>query len=118
MTEIETTWLQLIAEIRKLENLTTLSESDYLRMKRHLARLSLVQPFDWMHWDAPSLSEVDLQQIDLYDCVRYVTRHVRGERFYENSLSEWIKSGVFGDLCEAAMRKANGQKAPLLPKAA
>ena len=117
MNDIEITWVHLIAEVRRLEKLPTLDEGDFLEMKRHLAALQLVQPFDWMQWPGPSLHDVDMKQLDIDDCVRYITRHVRGERFYENSLAPWIKGGVFGDLCEVARQKAKGQKAPLLPKA-
>ena len=91
------------------------TEYDYLQMKKYLGRLRLVQPFDWMHWGAPNLLDVDMDQLDIYDCIRYITRHVRGERFCENFLSEWIRGGVFGELCTTAMRKANGQPTPLLP---
>lgn len=84
-------------------------------MKGFLAALRLVQPFDWMHWGAPNLLDVDMKQLDINDCVRYITRHIRGERLFENFIGPWISSGTFGDLCEVAMRKANGQKAPLLP---
>lgn len=117
MDDFDLTWMQLIAEVRRLEKLSSLKEGDFLEMKRHLSALRLVQSFDWMHWSGPSLNDVDMQQLDIDDCVRYITRHVRGERFYENSLAPWIKGGVFGDLCEVARQKARGQKAPLLPKA-
>jgi hypothetical protein len=71
-----------------------------------------------MHWEALALTEVDLEQIDLHDCIRHITRLVRGDRFAENSLSSWIVSGHFRALCEAAARKANGQPTPALSKAA
>ena len=102
----------------RLEKLPQLSEPDYLEMKNYLGQLRLVQPFDWMHWEAPALTEVDLEQVDLHDCIRHITRLVRGDRFAENSLSSWIVSGHFRALCEAAARKANGQPTPALSKAA
>jgi hypothetical protein len=102
----------------RLERLPQLTEHHYLEMKKYLGQLRLVQPFDWMHWEAPALTEVDLEQIDLYDCIRHITRLVRGDRFAENLLSSWIASGHFRALCEAAARKANGQPTPALSKAA
>jgi hypothetical protein len=118
LNDIGMNWLLLIKEVRRLEKLPQLSEYDYVVMKKYLGRLGLVQPFDWMHWSAPNLLDVDMDQLDIYDCIRYITRHVRGERFFENFLSPWIRSGVFGDLCETAMRKSRFQPTPLLPKAA
>jgi hypothetical protein len=118
LNDIETTWLLLNVELMRLEKLPRLTEHDCLEMKNYLGRLRLVQPFDWMHWEAPALSEVDLEQIDLYDCIRHITRLVRGDRFAENSLSSWIVSGHFRALCEAAARIANGQPTPALSKAA
>jgi hypothetical protein len=102
----------------QLEKLPRLTEHDCLEMKKYLGQLRVVQPFDWMHWEAPALTEVDLEQIDLYDCIRHITRLVRGDRFAENSLSSWIVSGHFRALCEAAARKANGEPTPALSKAA
>ena len=102
----------------RLEKLPRLSEYDCLEMKKYLGQLRVVQPFDWMHWEAPALTEVDLEQIDLYDCIRHITRLVRGDCFAENSLSSWIVSGHFRALCEAAARRANGQPTPALSKAA
>jgi len=118
LNDIGMNWLLLIREVRRLEKLPQRSESDYVVMKKYLGRLGLVQPFDWMHWSAPNLLDVDMDQLDIYDCIRYITRHVRGERFFEKFLSPWIRSGVFGDLCETAMRKSRFQPTPLLPKAA
>jgi hypothetical protein len=115
---IELTWILLVAKVRWLERQPHLDQHHYLEMTRFLAALRLVQPFDWMHWPAPNLLDVDMEQLDIDDCVRYITRHIRGERFFENSIGPWIRGGAFGDLCEVAKRKANGQKAPLLPKAA
>lgn len=102
----------------RLEKLPQLTEADCLEMKKYLGQLRLVQPFDWMQREAPALTEVDLEQIDLYDCIRHVTRLVRGDRFAENLLSGWIVSGHFRALCEAAARKANGEPTPSLSKAA
>lgn len=118
MNDTELKWILLIAKVRWLERQPHLNQHHYLEMKGFLAALRLVQPFDWMHWSAPNLFEVDMEQLDINDCVRYITRHIRGERFFENSIGPWISSGTFGDLCEVAKRKASGLKAPLLPKAA
>jgi hypothetical protein len=118
LNDIGLNWLLLIREVRRLERLSHLTEHDYVLMKKYLGRLGLVQPFDWMHWSAPNLIDVDIDELDIFDCIRYITRHVRGERFFENFLGPWIQSGVFGELCVVAMRKANGQPVPRLPKAA
>lgn len=118
MNDIETTWQQLIDAVTALEANPTHDERGHVAMKKYLGQLRVVQPFDWMHWEAPALTEVDLEQIDLHDCIRHITRLVRGDRFAENSLSSWILSGHFRALCEAAARKANGQPTPALSKAA
>ncbi|MFM7083299.1 MAG: hypothetical protein ACKOYI_15345, partial [Actinomycetota bacterium] len=63
MNDIETTWQQLIDAIIALETKTTHEERDHVVMKNCLARLNLVQPFDWMNWPVPPVSEGDLDQV-------------------------------------------------------
>lgn len=116
MNEYHSVWQQLTDAIIILEKKADHDERDHLVMKQCLAQLHLIQPFDWMHWPAPPISEVDLDQLDISDCVRHITRIVRAERFAENSLAGWIQSGHFRKLCEAAQRRTSGRRAPSLPK--
>ena len=118
MNDYETTWQQLIAEVTALESKTFHEPGDHLPMKRVMGRLNLVQPFKWMDWQAPPISEVDLSQLDINDCVRHITRLVRGDRFAEGLLASWIQGSYFRKLCEAARHQAAGKRAPTLPKAA
>ena len=118
MNDYETTWQQLIDAIAALESKTVHEAGDHLPMKRIIGRLNLVQPFKWMDWPAPPLSEVALDQLDINDCVRHITRLVRGDRFMDGLLASWIQSGHFRKLCEAARRASAGKRAPSLPKAA
>jgi hypothetical protein len=118
LNDYETTWQQLIDAATALESKTVHKAGDDLPIKRIMGRLNLVQPFNWMDWPAPPLSEVDLDQLDINDCVRHFTRLVRGDRFAEGLLASWIRSGHFRKLCEAARRAAAGDRAPSLPKAA
>ena len=118
MNDYETTWQQLIDAVTALESRTTHDERDQIVMKNCLARLNLVQPFDWMQWQELPVSEVDIDQLDVYGCVRHITRLVRADRFCENLLAGWIQGGYFRKLCEAARHQAAGKRAPALPKAA
>ena len=118
MNDYETAWQQLIDAIAALESKIPHNERDHITMKNCLGRLNLVQPFKWMDWPALPISEVDLDQLDINDCVRHITRLVRGDRFMEGLLASWIQSGHFRKLCEAARRASAGKRAPSLPKAA
>ena len=118
MNDYETTWKQLIDAVTALESKTPHDERDHITMKNCLGRLNLVQPFKWMDWPALPISEVDLDQLDIHDCTRHVTRLVRADRFSENLLFGWIRSGHFRKLCEAARLASAGNRAPSLPKAA
>ncbi len=118
MNDIETTWQQLIDAVTALETKLSHDERDQVAMKQAIAKLHLVQPFDWMQWSAPMLSEVDVDSLSIEDCVRHITRLVRGDRFAENLLAGWIREGYFRTLCEAARRKADGKPVPSLRQAA
>ena len=118
LNDIETTWQQLIDAVSALETKSTHDERDHIVMKNCLARLNLVQPFDWMQWQELPLSEVDIERLDVHGCVRHITRLVRADRFCENLLAGWIQGGDFRRLCEAVRRQADGRRAPSLPKAA
>jgi hypothetical protein len=118
LNDYETTWQQLIDEITVLESVAEHDERAYLPMKQCIARLNLVQPFDWMQWQAPMLSEVDIDELSIDDCLRHITRLVRGDRFAENLLAGWIHEGYFRALCEVARREADGKPVPSLRKAA
>ena len=118
LNDPETTWQQLIDAVSALETKTTHDERDHVVMKNCLARLNLVQPFDWMQWQELPLSDVDIERLDVHGCVRHITRLVRADRFCENLLVGWIQGGDFRRLCEAARRQAEGRRAPSLPKAA
>jgi hypothetical protein len=118
LNDIETTWQQLINAIAALETKLSHDERDQVAMKQAIAELHLVQPFNWMQWEAPMLSEVDIDGLSIEDCVRHITRLVRGDRFAENLLADWIHEGYFRTLCEAARRKADGKPVPSLLKAA
>jgi len=107
-----------VAEISTLESKEMSDDLTYVELTKCLAALRLIQPFDWMQWPAPPLSELDLDQLDIHDCTRHVTRLVRADRFSENLLFGWIRSGHFRKLCETARRAAAGNRAPYLPKAA
>lgn len=118
LNDIETTWQQLIDAVTALETHPTHDERDHVVMKSCIAKLHLVQPFDWMQWQAPMLSEVDIDELSIDDCIRHITRLVRGDRFAENLLAGWIHEGYFRALCEVARRKADGEPVPSLRKAA
>ena len=118
MNYIETTWQQLIDAVTALETHPTHDERDHVAMKSCIAKLHLVQPFDWMQWQAPMLSEVDIDELSIDDCIRHITRLVRGDRFAENLLAGWIHEGYFRALCEVARREADGKPVPSLRKAA
>ena len=118
MNDIETTWQQLIDAVTALETNPAQEERDHVAMKICLARLNLVQPFDWMQWPELPLSEVDIDRLDIHGCVRHITRLVRADRFCENFLAGWIQGGDFRMLCEAARRQTSGKRAPTLRKAA
>ena len=118
MNDYETTWQQLIEEVIALESKTTHDERNHLPMKRFLARLNLVQPFDWMNWQVGFPAIEELNRLDINDCVRQITRLVRRDRFMENSLEMCIQAGYFRALCEAARVQAAGKRAPSLPKVA
>jgi len=118
LNDCETTWQQLIDAVAALES-KILAQRARLHHDEELpGRLNLVQPFKWMDWTALPISEVDLDQLDIHHCTRHVTRLVRADRFSENLLFGWIRSGHFRKLCEAARRAAAGNRAPYLPKAA
>jgi len=118
LSDIETAWQQLIDAIAALETKTTHEERDHVVMKNCLARVNLVQPFDWMNWPVPPVAEADFDRLDVHDCVRHITRLVRADRFCENLLAGWIQGGYLRKLCEAARRQTAGKRAPSLPKAA
>lgn len=118
MNDYETTWQQLIDEVTALESKTTHDERDHVLMKNYIARLNLVQPFDWMNWEVGFPAVEELNHLDINDCVRQITRLVRRDRFMENSLEMCIHTGYFRALCEAARVQAAGKRAPSLPKAA
>ena len=118
MNDIETTWQQLIDAVTALETHPTHDERDHVAMKSCIAKLHLVQPFNWMQWQAPMLSEVDIDQLGIDDCIRHITRLVRGDRFAENLLAGWIHEGYFRALCEVARREADGKPVPSLRNAA
>lgn len=118
MNDPENTWQQLISAVSALETKSAHDERDHVMMKNCLAGLNLVQPFDWMGWQEPPLSEVDIDRLDIDGCVRHITRLVRADRFCENLLAGWIQGGDFRKLCEAARRQTAGKRAPSIPKAA
>ena len=118
MNDYETTWQQLIAEVTALESKITHDERDHVVMKNCIARLNLVQPFDWMNWQVGFPAIEELNRLDIYDCVRQITRLVRRDRFMENSLAMCIQAGYLRALCEAARVQAGGKRAPALPKVA
>jgi len=118
LNDYETTWQQLIDEVTALESKTTHDERDHVVMKNCIARLNLVQPFDWMNWQVGFPPIEELNRLDIYDCVRQITRLVRRDRFMENSLAMCVQAGYFRALCEAARVQAGGKRAPTLPKVA
>lgn len=118
MNDYETTWQQLIDEITALESVAEHDERAHLPMKQCIARLNLVQPFDWMNWEVGFPPIGELNRLDIHDCVRQITRLVRRDRFMENSLAMCIQAGYFRALCEAARVQAGDRRAPSLPKAA
>ena len=118
LNDYETTWQQLIDEITALEPVAEHDERALLPMKKCIARLNLVQPFDWMNWEVGFPPIEELNRLDINDCVRQITRLVRRDRFMENSLAMCIHVGYFRALCEAARIQAGGERAPSLPKAA
>jgi len=118
LNDYETTWQQLIDEVTALESKTTHDERDHVVMKNCIARLNLVQPFGWMNWQVGFPAIEELNRLDINDCVRQITRLVRGDRFAEGLLASWIQGGYFRKLCEVARHQAAGKRAPTLPKAA
>ncbi len=82
--------IQLLKEYAPLE----WHEMDLVKLKGSIARVGgLVQPFDWMRWREPFPQGIQLVPMDLQTVVKHVTRIVRGERFYENSLLMHVQQG-------------------------
>ena len=114
----EQRWEDLIAELAEMASAPWPNEVRVAYLMPRFGRLNLVQPFDWMQWQAPMLSEVDIDELTIDDCIRHITRLVRGDRFAENLLAGWIHEGYFRALCEVARREADGKPGPSLRKAA
>lgn len=82
--------IQLLKEYAPLE----WHEMDLVKLKGAIARVGgLVQPFDWMRWPEPYPQGFQLVPMDLQTVVKHVTRMVRCERFYENSLLMHVQEG-------------------------
>lgn len=118
MAEIEARWNQLLETLGTLEESNQIGDDEHLSVVQQLGALRLVQPFNWNAWGAEVISVADLDQLDIYDCVRHITRIVRADRFSEGILAGMISSGYLRVLCSVARRRAAGKPVPKLPKVA
>ena len=100
---------QLIDAVTALETHPTHDERDHLAMKSCIAKLHLVQPFDWMHWTEPFPEPEQAKLLDLETAIKHITRICRAERFYENSIWSHIRSGLLMGLCLVVRQHTRGE---------
>ena len=118
MTEVARRWNELLERLIFLEKSTEFSSVDHLDVVERLGGLRLIQPFNWNAWDAEMIPLADLNQLDIHDCVRHITRIVRADRFSEGILAGAVSSGYLRALCEVARDRAADHPVPALPKIA
>ena len=85
-------WSELLEKLTSLEISDEFSESDHLKVVQMLGGLRLIQPFNWNAWGAELVPFAELDQLDIHDCVRHITRIVRADRFSEGILAGAARS--------------------------
>ena len=118
MAENTRRWDELLERLNQLEKSGEFSSTDHLDIVKRLGGLRLIQPFNWNSWGADIIPLAELDQLDIHDCVRHITRIVRADRFSEGVLAGAVSSGYLLTLCEVARSRVVDSPVPALPRTA
>lgn len=65
----------------------------FFNFRMALGGVGLVQPFDWVTWDAPALTAEMASTLTYGEAWRHATRIVRGDRFCEGAFDAHLYNG-------------------------
>ena len=101
-------WERLFSGLTELSKIEDSDELQVGRVNSLLGSVHLIQPFDWMAWNAHLPTTEEIANLSLGDCVKQITRLSRADRTNEGVLWGSLRSGLRLALCRAAQQRSGG----------